>query len=193
MNNIYNSLRRLKPYSFRIINIGYLSVCQSIPISFLVSRLSWAPITSRALSSSPPDFTRDNRIPCVAPANRTEIHTDNHVTFCHGQGNRWKRVIRQDPEHPRSSMPIVGFSQTHGPRSILILTFIHSLLWAYTPKNVQYSKAHSDFRRIVLQSTHASLRIIWYWSSLYISRITQKYERNSDKRKRPNIWSYQFC
>jgi len=89
MNNICNSYIfaihyvALKLYSFKIINISYPSV---LPIYTESNVVHDSPPLSPFLSSFSSGFIRDNRIPCVAPANRTEIcafHMDGHVTFCH--------------------------------------------------------------------------------------------------------------
>lgn len=117
-------------------------------------------------SSSSPSFTRDNRIPCVAPANRTEIyaiHADDHVTFCHGEERKKKKakkVIRYELQSIQDRIRKLSAILYHTQRSTSISTHMHSPLRAYTSKSLQYSKAHPDFRRFVLQSTHASLQII---------------------------------
>jgi len=71
-----------------------------------------SPPLSPFLSSFSSGFIQDNRIPCVAPANRTEIcaiHMDGHVTFCH----RGKKKKSKKGDKTWSSSQVAGYLLTH--------------------------------------------------------------------------------
>lgn len=174
MNNICNSLCRLKLYSFRIINTSYLSVCKSEESNVVHDHRSRH---SFQLSH----FTRDNRIPCVTRTDRTKIsviHTNDHVTFCHSGERKNARGAkkREDMLSSRCGASVIEFAShrvsfnTRGSREIFISMYMHSR--TCTPKSARYSKAHSDFRRFVLQSIHrvpnnliSTVLFLYYWNA----------------------------
>lgn len=72
-----------------------ISVCQSTESNVVHASRSLLPLRSSSL----PGFNRDNRIPGVAPANRTKIcaiHMDDHVTFCHGEERKREEQKKSD-------------------------------------------------------------------------------------------------
>lgn len=86
---------------------------------------------------------------------------------------------REDMLSSRCGASVIEFAShrvsfnTRGSREIFISMYMHSR--TCTPKSARYSKAHSDFRRFVLQSIHrvpnnliSTVLFLYYWNAKWI-------------------------